>query len=350
MPAESKLTVDALISLAKMSMLSSHPQENLKRLAAAEKKLKVAPDRASAVELKRLMALHEIRGQVCYFLTDPQAAHDHFNSMAEMARRLNDSLSVAVAAGLNGRVLALQGYVTRALPMLKVSLKPLVESGLPQEWIWTQCFIGLCLTLQGKYEAGLMAVHSALIRALNIHVLTAEVICRAFKVMLYWQTGDIEALLAESQKTLDIAADSGDLLPAYLVYGFRAWALARANHPDEATASFIQFEETAAAMGGRWLLADWFAAARAEMALLAGHYDDALALAEQALQFAEAVDSALATGIAYRVLGETLLHLQAADAPTIEQYFEAAPGALKTGGLYSELHRTQQLWERLLSR
>jgi hypothetical protein len=57
---------------------------------------------------------------------------------------------------------------------------------------------------------------------------------------------------------------------------------------------------------GRLILADWFAVARADIALAAGRIEEALTLAEQAVGVAQQVGSVFTQALAHRVWAQAL--------------------------------------------
>jgi tetratricopeptide (TPR) repeat protein len=128
-----------------------------------------------------------------------------------------------------------------------------------------------------------------------------------------------------------------------MAHGILGWANGLMGHYALAERSLAEMDALGARLGGQVLLADWFAAARAEIALSAGRYQDAARDAERAVAIARRAGGIFAEGLAQRAwalaigsgrgdVGDALEHLSAA-----LRLFEA-------GDCRVELAQTHLVW------
>jgi hypothetical protein len=89
-------------------------------------------------------------------------------------------------------------------------------------------------------------------------------------------------------------------------------------------------------------------AARAEIALNAGHYSDAIAQAEQAFRLAQMRESAWTQGIAQRVWAQALAASDPAAWEAAEQHFIASLQALELAEMRIQVAHTHLAWGQAL--
>ncbi|PWT75115.1 MAG: hypothetical protein C5B60_05765, partial [Chloroflexi bacterium] len=97
-------------------------------------------------------------------------------------------------------------------------------------------------------------------------------------------------------------------------------------------------------LGERLLLVDWFAAAQAEVVLAAGRMEDALSLAQVAVELAQAVGSLYSEGLAQRVWGQALAEASPPSWDEAEAHLAASLHLLESGEALLEAVRTQVVW------
>jgi hypothetical protein len=134
-----------------------------------------------------------------------------------------------------------------------------------------------------------------------------------------------------------------------VVYGFQAWAESRLGLVDAAIQTFAKWEDLVASLGGRLIIADWFAAANAEITLAAGRVEEAQALAQQAVTLAKSVNGLFGEGEAERVWAQALAACEPERWDDVEAHLSASVRALEAGDARLEAARTQAVWGRLLA-
>jgi len=151
-------------------------------------------------------------------------------------------------------------------------------------------------------------------------------------------------MLEESRTTIAVAEQSSNPFMIYLGYGLQAWAESRLGNHEAAIKSMAQSQAVAQRIGGQLLSADWLAAAHAEIVLSADQVGKALALAEEAVKFAQAIGGLFAEGLAHRVWGQALASLNSPRWDEVEVHFTASLHALDSCEAIPEVARTHLLW------
>ncbi|HEU4536012.1 MAG TPA: hypothetical protein VFS00_17930, partial [Polyangiaceae bacterium] len=145
--------------------------------------------------------------------------------------------------------------------------------------------------------------------------------------------------LEHHRRVLELASRTGDNLHLSLAHASLAWAESHLGRHDEAAAHRDRAEAIARGMGGRLMLADWYEAGYAEVALNAGRLDEALARAEAVAERSAAAGLLFSRGVAERVRGEVLARRGlAAEA---DAHFEASVATLEEGGSLLQAARTR---------
>jgi hypothetical protein len=98
---------------------------------------------------------------------------------------------------------------------------------------------------------------------------------------------------------------------------------------------------------GQLILADWFAAARADIALAAGRIQEALTLAEQAVSVADQVGSVFTQGLAHRVWAQALAAATPPRWEEAEAHMATSLRALESGEAHLLAAHAQLLWGQL---
>jgi tetratricopeptide (TPR) repeat protein len=195
---------------------------------------------------------------------------------------------------------------------------------------------------RGDYHRGVAVAQRALDRALELN---DQAIIGSNHILLcvtHVLNERMEALAAAAQEAVKEAERSGEQVILYLGLAFRGWANGRLGQHAAARSDMEQSDAVGAGLG-RLILADWFAVARADIALAAGRIEDALALAEQAVGVANQVGSVLTQGLAHRVWAQALA---AATPPRWEE--AEAHMATSLSALESEEARLPAAHARLL--
>jgi tetratricopeptide (TPR) repeat protein len=162
--------------------------------------------------------------------------------------------------------------------------------------------------------------------------------------------GDVEQMLATSRAGAQLGVASGNLLPTYSALATQAWAESRLGQHDAARQSLAQAEALSQNIGGHYLIDDWLAAIKTEMALNAGQIAEALERAEDAVHFARSVDGKFAEAIARRVWAEALVALDPPqwDEADADAHLAQSWRLLDAGEARLEAARTRVVWGKIL--
>jgi hypothetical protein len=98
---------------------------------------------------------------------------------------------------------------------------------------------------------------------------------------------------------------------------------------------------------GQLILADWFAVARADIALTARLIDEALMLAEQAVGVAEQVGSVFTAGLAHWVWAQALAAVTPPRGDEAEAHLAICLRKLESGGARLPAAHAQLFWAQL---
>jgi hypothetical protein len=161
---------------------------------------------------------------------------------------------------------------------------------------------------------------------------------------------DTGAMLAAAQATVDAAQRSGDRLALYVGNGYRAWAESRRGAHAAAADLMARCVEVGESLGARLVIADWFAAARAELALNAGRADEAIELAAGAVVLARAMGGIFGEALAHRVWAEALSASRPPRADEADEHFAAALRLMETGAALAPAAHLRQAWDHNRSR
>jgi len=291
-----------------------------------------------------LARIHYWMGRMHYYHNDRREALSYFRRVLAEAQEVGDEELIATSSSVIGRVLIHQGYFGQARQFLVQAISALERASNWTEYIDTVAYLGIVRAGSGEYTAGVEEVQ----RALETHHLAADAICHCCLTIMYILGGDMRQALEESRAIVSVGEQSGDQLAVYLGYGLRAWAEIRLGHHQEALAYMAQQQASAGSLGEeRLILDDIFIPIRAEIALKAGHIEEALALAEEAVAYAQTVDGKFAEGLAQRVWGEALVALSPPRWDAARAHMAASLHAFEAGDILLEMARTHQEWALL---
>jgi tetratricopeptide (TPR) repeat protein len=337
----SRLFIDARLKQVYVTMVSDSPETNLARMAEVKDRLAALANGGEPTQADRLRLARAnyFMGRVHFYRGDPRQAVLCYREVLPVARESGDDELLALPSCLIAIALAIQGKMLEAEPLLSLSIEPLERLGEPFEWFRAVGYRGFTLVALGRCAEGdheLLRVHERARKIEQPSLSSAAHLMRGSASILL--KGDLAAGLADMQQVLYFAKQTGDGLHASLAHNNSAWALAQLGRHEEARASRRKGLEAAAEMGGRLMLADWHEAADAEMELLAGRYEQALALADAVRRSSREQDLVASLGIAERVYAEALAALNRfAEA---EPHFEASLEAFARGGIALQVART----------
>jgi hypothetical protein len=155
----------------------------------------------------------------------------------------------------------------------------------------------------------------------------------------------MEAVADAAQEAVAASERAGEQVILYAGLAFRGWAEGRLGKHAAAVADMERSKAIGAGLG-RLILSDWFAVGRADIALSAGRTEEALMLAEQAVEAATQIGSMFTEGLAHRVWAQAL----AAAPPRwdeVEMHMAASLRAFASGEARLPAAHTQLVWGQL---
>ncbi len=339
--------MDTILKKVSMSISAEAPERNLAPLNEAEALVKALSDTEESTDKERQLSLARIHywmGRMHYYHNDRREALSYFRRVLAEAQEVGDEELIATSSSVIGRVLIHQGYFGQARQFLVQAISALERASNWTEYIDTVAYLGIVRAGSGEYIAGVEEVQ----RALETHHLAADAMCHCCLAIMYILGGDMRQALEEGRAIVSVGEQSSDQLAVYLGYGLRAWAEIRLGHHQEALAYMAQQQASAGSLGEeRLILDDIFIPIRAEIALKAGHIEEALALAEEAVAYAQTVDGKFAEGLAQRVWGEALVALSPPRWDAARAHMAASLHAFEAGDILLEMARTHQEWALL---
>jgi tetratricopeptide (TPR) repeat protein len=169
---------------------------------------------------------------------------------------------------------------------------------------------GSVVAIMGNYEAGVAEIQRAIARAQEMGSIFLRSWVRFALARTLYHCGDPLRAIEAFQMELEAAEELGLQAFAYLGHGQQAQAEARAGRFEAAQASMARSQAIAQQLGRRLMLADFFLAGQAEIALGTGRIQEALTLAEQTANAAREAGSPAAEATARRVWGQVLAGLR----------------------------------------
>ncbi len=338
--------VDTLTKLVSVTWVADDPERNQARLAEAEELLKElpGPDGRPGSDRLRLARVHYWLGRLHYLRNAPREAIGYYRQVIAVAKEFGDEELLAIPSSFIGQAMFVQGHAGKARPMLAQAIQPFEKSGNWAEWVRAVGFHGMSITALGQPQEGLAETLRGLTYSLEKNFPTGVALSRIYLAVNYMFANDLPHMLEEARACIAASEQSGDRLLAYLGYGFLGLAYCRLGDHQSAAAGMAQSMTTGKSLGGRLILADWFAAVEAEVALVGGQYEPAIALAEKVVAAAQAGGGIFAEGMAQRVWGRALAQLDPPQWDAAEAHLAAAVQAFETGELMLELARARVAW------
>lgn len=301
--------VDTTTKLASVSIVAADPSLNLARLAQAESLARAlpSPSGSGTGDALRLARIHYWMGRAHFYRNESREAIGYYRQVLAEGQESGDPELLALPSSTLGQVTVLiQGQFGKAAPLLAQAVAQLEKLHDWGEWIRAQGYLALATGAQGKYAEGLAIADQALARGRDTNNMTGVGLVLLLCQGIHLMARNHERVLETMQACLAINEQTGDRLQAYIANGMGAWAQSRLGQHPAAAARMAQSRAIGQSLGGRLVLADWFAVAGAELVFNAGRVDEAIPLAEQAIALTKGVGSAYSEGMAHRLLGQAL--------------------------------------------
>jgi DNA-binding SARP family transcriptional activator len=334
------LQVETLLKLVRVSWIAESPEPLLRRLAKAE-----SLARTFTGSGRRLLAhVHYWIGFMSIVRHAMRQAFEAFQQVLVEAQEVDDEELLTLTSVQIARVLTGQGQFGKIEGLLAPVIPRLEQGASWTDWIFAHGFLGIALAARGDYTAGLNAGQRALARAHAMNSYDNLARSHFFLGVMYGMGRDLPHMLEEGSLVVELAQQASDWVFPYLGYGLRGWAESRLGKHEEALESMAHAQAFGRQLGERLLLRDWFAAAHAEVVLAAGRVEDALPLAEVAVELAQSVGSLYSEGLAQRVWGQALAEASPPRWDEAEAHWAASLQALESGEALLEAAYTQVVW------
>lgn len=317
-------------------------ERNLQRLVDAEALARTMPENDRSL----LARIHYWIGRVYSYTNDNRLAASYYDRMLAAARESGDTGLIGLACSGAGRTWFIRGYFGKAVPLLQEAIPYLERTDNWPEWVLANSSLAISTAAQGHYLQGRRIGEEALEKAVAIGDLTSIASARGMAARVEFMAGDLERMLKETPLAAK-QVEGGNRLVHYMVLGFQAWAEGRLGKPEDARATMQAAKAVAAQLGIRLIFGDWFAAAQAEIELYAGQYEDALRLAREAVDQAQAAGGIFSEGVAQRVWGQALASLNEAETKEAEAHLQESLRLLEEGEALVEAARTRVALGRL---
>jgi tetratricopeptide (TPR) repeat protein len=333
--------IDALLKLAYTCFVRDSAEENFGRIRRARALLAEIADEPKLVpeDQLRLARMECAMGRIHFYRGDIAPAIEHYKRVLPIAEASGDQELLALPACLIGTALLTQGQARAAEALLARAVEPLEHLGEPFEWFRAAGYHGASLIATGRYKEGVAQLDIVLARAKQIgqsSMLSAAYLMRGCSYLL---SGDWPLVIDNLTEVLDLASQSGDKLHMSLAWSGIGWARSHLGSIDNARICRRKGAGIAQALGGQLMLADWFAAGDAEMALHAGELELAMQRAREIVDQSRVAGRLFSWGVGERVLGEVMAYY--ARFSEADEHMRRSIATLEEGGLvlHAELSR-----------
>ena len=339
--------VDVTLRQMVVSWGAEDPERNLAKLADAESLANVlpAPDGGGGTDRVRLARIHYWMGRIHYYRDQPREAIGYFQQVLAVGQELGDEELLAIPLAVMGRALVVQGNFGKAIPILARAVTLLEGSDEALDWSFSKAYYGIAIAAGGQQAEGLAETANALAGAQDTKNPTAIAGCQMVMAFQEYLARDVQAFYDQALAGSAAGRRAGNSLMVAIGLGFEAWALSMLGQHETAEQRMADAHQEAEKIGGRWVLADWIAAARAELALNAGRMDEAIARADAAIQMASAIGGIFAEGVARRAWGVALARLGSHEDSDLQM--QASLDLFEAGQCVLEVAHTQFAWGQL---
>ena len=199
---------------------------------------------------------------------------------------------MALASVQLSRQLILQGRYDSIEQLLPPVIPILEHTANWTDWTHALGLLGIARAGRGQYAAGVALGQRALERAHRAGERKSRrsIGCHFYLSRIYLFGGNYLQMLSESILVVEGAELLGDGIYLYLGYGLRAWAESRLGKHKEAIQSMQHAQATSQRLGGQLAFQDLFAAATAELLLVAGRVEEGLTRAQTAVELARVAE------------------------------------------------------------
>ena len=339
--------VDTMTKRVAVSYIAERPDLNLARLADAEALARQLPDvdTAAGDDRIRLARVHYWMGRIHQMRADPVQAIGYYRQVVAVGHEIGDDELTAIPSAMIGQAFTVQGQWAKARELLTQAVPALEKSGEWREWCRVVGYLGVAIAACGEYQRGIAEARRGLDRALELNDLAMIGSNHVLLCVGHVLNERMEAVADAAQEAVAASERAGEQVILYAGLAFRGWAEGRLGKHAAAVADMERSKAIGAGLG-RLILSDWFAVGRADIALSAGRTEEALMLAEQAVEAATQIGSMFTKGLAHRVWAQAL----AAAPPRwdeVEMHMAASLRAFASGEARLPAAHTQLVWGQL---
>jgi tetratricopeptide (TPR) repeat protein len=306
-----KRKVDGLIKQVSTSWRAEPLEKNLDRLGEAERLEKELPGPGGKPggDRHRLTRIHYWMGRTNYIANKMPEAIGYFQQVLKVAEELDDPELIAIPSFTIGAIKFVQGHHDTAKALLIRAIPALEQMGNWPEWIRAVGYHGMALSMSGDWVAGMAEAQRADARAKEIKSIGEIALSKTFLSVVYHYAGDLPHAIEAGRMSAEAGEQSKQLI--YICHGqaWRSWAECRAGDFKNAAESMKLSQAALQKFDGRVTAADWMAAINAEIALGIGPIEEALCLADRAIDIAQEMGGIFAEGMARRTKGQALAAL-----------------------------------------
>jgi tetratricopeptide (TPR) repeat protein len=338
------MRIDVLLKLVYTCFVSDPPEQNFARMAEAAALLEEIGGRADVAggDLLRRARINYATGRIHFYRGDVPEAIKYYRQVLPIAEASGDEELLALPSCLIGTALLTKGHASEAEPLLAQAIGPLERLGEPFEWFRAVGYHGASLIATGRYPEGIARLDAVLSHGKEIgqaSLLSAAYLMRGSSFLL---SGDWPLVIENLSAVIDLAGETGDKLHMSLAWSGIGWARSHLGSVESGRACRQRGADIARELGGQLMLADWYRAGDAEMALHAGDLDRAIELGEELAGRSATSDLLFSQGIAERVWGEVLAQYGRHDEA--DAHLRASIAALERGGLILQAAWSRMRW------
>jgi len=341
--------VDTIIRLTVSSWLTDPADVLLERLDKAQRLIASisGSEERSPEDALRLARVQFWMGRAYYQRGDMKEALGYYKQVLPVAQQAADPELLVIPTGAIGQALIVQGHLEKGAAMLGQAIPVFEKMARWPQWIQAKSFYGAGVAGMGDWKQGLSEAQDALAKSNEFKSFTGIGVsqnCIGYACLF---GGDLQQAMEAAEAAVEAARQSKDLIYQYVGYALWAWSAGRSGQLDIATKNMIRSQEVAQQLGGKVIMGDVSMAARAEIALFKGDWNDAIELAKQTLEVAQITGAVWSAGVAYRAWGQAMVSLNPPGWEEAEKHFAESISILETGKNRLEAARTHLVWGKV---
>lgn len=321
-----RLHIDILLSLIRLTLRTAPTQENQARLSEAQALHSSlnAEDGFGSADARQKAWIEFLSGRLSYYQGNTAEALRSFQRALPAAKSLGDEQILAVASMYIGGALLLQGQMETCEPFLQTSVTLEDRLDGEAERLRALGYRAINRVGMGHYGEGMRLHETVIARAEKsgrTALLTVSYLYYCCSTAL---CGDFAALLNRARLALEHARKSEERIYRHSALSLMGWAHGILGSFQQARDCRAEADAVERELGGKLLLADWFAAADAEIALRAGDLSLAVKLAQQSVPAWRQHHRLLALGLAEQVWGLALGFLDPTQSEEADSHLQQA--------------------------